>query len=77
MDALEILRLYAEGHRLVCRYCKVEFETIPKSLALGERPMHIVCPKNPNHMTILAEPEAPMKAMRELMADMRRKNETG
>jgi hypothetical protein len=73
MDTQEILRLYSEGFRLVCRYCKVEFTTIPESLALGQRPQFVACPNNQNHMTILCEPTESMKAVRELMAARRAK----
>jgi hypothetical protein len=68
MNTEEILRLYSKGFRLVCRYCKVEFATIPESLMVGQRPQYVACPNNPNHMTILSEPTESMQGMRELMA---------
>jgi hypothetical protein len=71
METQEILRLYSEGHRLVCRFCKVEFSTIPESLALGQRPIHVVCPNNPNHMQIHADPSDKVSAMRRAMREMK------
>jgi hypothetical protein len=68
MDTQEILRLYAEGFRLVCRYCKVEFTTIPETLLPGQTPQYVACPNNKNHMTILCEPAEAMKSVRERMA---------
>jgi ribosomal protein L37AE/L43A len=56
MTTEEVLRSYVEGFRLTCRYCKVEFETIPAILLPGERPSVVTCPNNRNHMSILTEP---------------------
>ncbi|MEG3792189.1 hypothetical protein V1318_18885 [Lysobacter sp. CCNWLW3] len=56
MDAAEILRLYATGQRLPCRYCKVELKSIPEQLASGEWPIHLTCPNNPNHISLHADP---------------------
>jgi hypothetical protein len=64
MQGGEILRLYAEGYRLVCRYCKVEFTTIPKTLTPGELPVSVSCPKNINHMHLLNDPPSAMKGVR-------------
>jgi len=53
MSGQEVLSLYAKRFRLVCRYCKVEFVTIPERLNLGERPVLVSCPNNMNHMHLL------------------------
>jgi hypothetical protein len=64
MQARDILRLYAEGFRLICRYCKVEFTTVPGTLAPGETPVSVSCPKNINHMHLLNDPASAMKGVR-------------
>lgn len=64
MKAQEVLRLYAEGFRLVCRYCKVEFTTIPEALEPNEIPISVTCPSNINHMHLRIEPEQAMKGVR-------------
>jgi hypothetical protein len=64
MPGREILRLYAEGFRLVCRYCKVEFSTIPDTLAPGEMPVSVSCPKNINHMHLVNDPASAMQSVR-------------
>lgn len=56
MDAAEILRLYAAGQRLTCRYCKVELKSVPERLGPGDRPIGLMCPNNPNHMTLRTHP---------------------
>jgi len=63
MDALEILRLYASGQRLSCRYCNVELRSIPEQLRPGEQPTFLQCPNNPNHMTLFSDSA---KGMREV-----------
>ncbi len=64
MDSSEILRLYAAGLRLSCRYCKVELRSIPEQLQSGELPLYLQCPNNPNHMALHVDPAKGMRAIR-------------
>ena len=67
MKSTEVLRLYADGYRLVCRYCKIEFTTIPETLSPGEAPMFVSCPKNMNHMHLVTDPAHAMRGVRARM----------
>ena len=69
MDASEILRLYAAGTHLSCRYCKVELRTIPEQLQPGQMPLYLQCPNNPNHMALHCDPA---KGMQEIRKSTRR-----
>ncbi len=67
MNANEIRRLYSEGFRLTCRYCKIEFSTIPESLRLGETPVFVACPNNINHMHLVSDTKREMEGVRKIM----------
>ena len=69
MQTEEILRLYASGYRISCRYCKVEFRTIPEKLKPGEQPSFVQCPNNPNHMSVCSDTMTSLRAVREAMRD--------
>ena len=67
MKSTEVLRLYADGYRLVCRYCKIEFTTIPETLSPGETPTFVSCPKNRNHMHLVTDSAHAMRGVRASM----------
>lgn len=67
MSGQDVLRLYAQGYQVMCRYCKIPFITRPEVLGEGETPLYVACGRNPQHFSLLSEPADRMQEMRSRM----------
>jgi hypothetical protein len=77
MDLRDVFRLVEEGCILTCPRCKADL-TVALDMESAARQKvfpGLYCPANPKHVSVWLELAGPMRAMRELFAEMRTERE--